>query len=85
MNASPGSGFSWTGSATSSQPINQSWTDLKPGPYAINISWTAGFQNIASGTAGNGITYNGNNLYYHVLGNPADANGVAATFGVQLT
>ena len=82
---SPGPSFNWTGSATSSQPLNQSWTDLQPGSYAITISWKQGYQNIASGTAGNNITYDGQALYYQVLGNPGDANGVSATFSVQLT
>ncbi len=45
---------------------------------------SAGYQNIASGIAGNQIVYNGNYLYYQVLGSPADGNGVSAVFGLVI-
>lgn len=61
-----------------------SWDDLEPGHYAVTISWAEGYQNIASGIAGNQIVYNGNYLYYQVLGSPADGNGVSAVFGLVI-
>jgi len=83
--ATPGPSFEWNGTATSASPINENWTDLEPGHYAVTISWHEGYQNIASGGGvGNQIVYNGNYLYYQVLGTPADANGVSAVFGMVI-
>ncbi len=72
-----------TFTATTQSPVNQSF-QLDPGLYAVTISWSSGYQNVASGLAGNAIVVNGQGLYYQVLGNPADANGVSANFGVQI-
>ncbi|MEN2712967.1 hypothetical protein ACQKOH_14585 [Sphingomonas sp. NPDC092331] len=81
---SPGPSFEWNGTATTGSPISESWDDLEPGHYAVTISWAEGYQNIASGIAGNQIVYNGNYLYYQVLGSPADGNGVSAVFGLVI-
>ena len=74
----------WT-YATPGPSFNENWTDLEPGHYAVTITWHEGYQNIASGGGvGNQIVYNGNYLYYQVLGTPADGNGVSAVFGMVI-
>lgn len=80
----PGPSFEWSGTATSESPISESWADLEPGHYAVTISWAEGYQNIASGVTGNAIVFNGTSLYYQVLGNPSDGNGVSAVFGLVI-
>lgn len=83
---SPGPNFNWVGVATSQKPVNQSWDNLQPGAYAVTLSWNEGYQNIAGGGgSGNSVIYDGNFLYYQVLGNPGDANGISATFPFQLS
>ena len=82
----PGPTFEWSGDATTEQPVDKTWNDLEPGLYAVTISWKDGYQNIASaGGPGNFIIYNGSHLYYQVLGTPKDANGILATYGLNLT
>lgn len=80
--ASPGPSFDQTFEATVDNPVNET-LEVEDGHYAVTISWTDGYHNIASGVEGNHLSYNDNNLYYQVLGKPADANGVMATFNVS--
>jgi hypothetical protein len=72
-----------TFTVNSANPLDQTWK-LDPGLYSVTISWKNGYQNIASGVAGNMILVNGASQYYQVLGTPADGNGVMATFGYQV-
>jgi hypothetical protein len=83
----PGPTLNWHGIATSDNPIDQTWNDLGPGYFAITISWYKGYQNIGGGpghSRKNSIIYNGIELYYQILGMPADESGISATFGVHL-
>lgn len=77
--------FNWQGVATAGAPLNQSWDDLPPGPYAVTLSWTDGYHNIASG-GGSGISFNGNALYFQALGQATQdmTEPVSVTVGMQL-
>ncbi|MCX6224596.1 MAG: hypothetical protein NTV01_07580 [Bacteroidia bacterium] len=72
-----------TFAVSQSNPLNKTW-HLAPALYAVTISWKSGYQNITGAVADNGIIINGKAMYYQVLGTPADANGISATFDARI-
>ncbi|MCK5024085.1 MAG: hypothetical protein KAR56_00545 [Thermoplasmata archaeon] len=82
---SPGPKFDKTYVASKDKPLDISLS-LEPSNYCVAISWKSGYHNITGSTADNGIVIdNDKHLYYQVLGEPEDANGISATFAFEVT